>query len=152
MEKSIKEIKILIGEDFFFDKPSTEGLALLESETILLRTNTGNILLHELVHLYFDDERTKPAIIDLFNEMHTEPFNELMKHSDFLEYVKECFAYYNEEDWEEEIYAYHLENFLMDDFNQDSKEAIKYLQYYVFESTGVLTYLFFWDSSLERLD
>ncbi len=135
------EIKVFIDENYF-DKPNVDGVALLENNCIVLKELNNSTLIHEIIHILEYNSETKPAIVKLFNETHTSPLKDLMKKPDFLEYVEECYSEYDPTDWESEIYAYHLEDLLCEDFDNNFSEILNFLRWYIKDETDVSFFVF----------
>lgn len=150
-----KKIKIIIEEEFFKAmelEDDINGVAYPMDGEIFVREPRGDVILHELIHMLEDDSNTRKGIVRLFDDTHIKPLDELLDEDNFVEKWEDILDGYPKEDFVSEIYAYDLVEGLLDIFNNDSKEAIGFLRWFVEDITGVYIQLEFKTLDIEVLN
>ena len=148
MERDIdKEIELYIGEDFFdFVEDRYDGYCFPEDNNIFVRSELDDVIVHEVVHLFEADIRTKEAIVDLFEYTHNQTLEKFIAHPEIAPIITDLLDGYNECDHESELYAYLLQFELTENF-KDYFEAISFLFDYIEDNTGVTSFIHIYDYS-----
>lgn len=142
-----KEMNLYIGEDFFeFTDDRYDGFCFPQDNDIFVRKEIDDIIIHEVIHCFEHDIRTKEAIVKLFKETHNQTLEKFIAHPEIVPIIEDLLDGYDESAHESELYAYLLQYELDSNF-KDYFEALSFLFDYIEDNTGVTSFIHIYDYS-----
>lgn len=150
MERDVDiEMTVHIGEDFFeFMDDIYDGYCFPGDNEIYVR-NKNDIIIHEMLHIFEANIRTKEAIVKLFEETHNQTLEKFIAHPEIVPIITDLLDGYKEYEHESELYAYLLQFKLSENF-KSFYEAIDFLCEYIEDNTGVTSFVHIYDYSEEE--
>lgn len=150
MERDVDiEMTVHIGEDFFeFMDDIYDGYCFPEDNEIYVK-NKSDIIIHEMLHIFEANIRTKEAIVKLFEETHNQTLEKFIAHPEIVPIITDLLDGYKEYEHESELYAYLLQFKLSENF-KSFYEAIDFLCEYIEDNTGVTSFVHIYDYSEEE--